>query len=322
MRSYVSVLFIVMLMSITLFSNNSVAEQPEFILIGTAGATGVYHPAGNAFCRLINKERTIAKKHSIHCSAVSSNGSVDNIRALELGEIDLAIVQTDVLQAAYQGTGVFKINGENSHLRELLDLYVEPVTVVVRADSTINQFDQLVGKRVNIGDKGSGSHYTMGMLMTAYGWRNTDFAALTELSSSAQSAALCEGDIDAFITTVGHPAGVLKHLANNCDVRLLNITGAFVDQLIEGQQGYQKVVIPAKTYRGNDQAINTLGVMAKLISTDAIDDKTITTIVENIMANLDLLRSMHPAFKSFTKVSLLKSGSSVPMHDGIMHYAR
>ena len=163
------------------------AADNTFVTIGTGGVTGVYYPTGGAICRLVNRGR---KDHGIRCSVESTGGSVYNINTIRAGELDFGVAQSDWQYHAYNGSSKFKDKGAFKELRAVFSVHPEPFTVVARKDSGIKSFDDLKGKRVNIGNPGSGQRGTMEVLMAAKGWKNSDFKLASELKASEQSQAL------------------------------------------------------------------------------------------------------------------------------------
>ncbi|HCP81797.1 MAG TPA: C4-dicarboxylate ABC transporter substrate-binding protein, partial [Octadecabacter sp.] len=143
------------------------AYAEEFITIGTGGVTGVYYPTGGAICRLVNKGR---RDHGVRCSVESTGGSVYNINTIREGELEFGVAQSDWQYHAYNGTSRFEESGPFEGLRAVFSVHPEPFTVVARADSGITTIADLEGKRVNIGNPGSGQRGTMEVLMEALGW--------------------------------------------------------------------------------------------------------------------------------------------------------
>ena len=140
------------------------AYAEEFISIGTGGVTGVYYPTGGAICRLVNKGR---RDHGVRCSVESTGGSVYNINTIREGELEFGVAQSDWQYHAFNGTSRFEEAGAFEGLRAVFSVHPEPFTVVARADSGITTIDDLAGKRVNIGNPGSGQRGTMEVLMEA-----------------------------------------------------------------------------------------------------------------------------------------------------------
>ena len=180
------------------------AQGDRFITIGTGGVTGVYYPLGGAICRLVNKDR---KQHGIRCSVESTGGSVYNINTIRAGELNLGVAQSDTQYYALKGEKTFSEVGPFEGLRAVFSVHPEPFTVVARADAGIKTFDDLKGKRVNIGPPGSGTRDTMDIVMAAKGWTLDDFALASGLKPAEQSQALCDNKIDAMLYAVGHPSG-------------------------------------------------------------------------------------------------------------------
>jgi TRAP transporter TAXI family solute receptor len=158
-----------------------------FVTIGTGGVTGVYYPTGGSICRLVNKDKA---KHLVRCTVESTGGSVYNINTIRAGELDLGVAQSDWQYHAYNGTSKFADAGAFTDLRAVFSVHPEPFTVVARADSGIRNLEDLKGKRVNIGNPGSGQRGTMEVLMDALGWDKSTFALASELKSSEQSKAI------------------------------------------------------------------------------------------------------------------------------------
>ncbi len=300
-----------------LSTHQSFAAQPQFLIVGTGGVTGVHYPVGGAICRTINKKR---KETGLRCSVESTQGSVSNLNSLADGELDLAVAQSDSQHHAYYGTGAFSLSGSNSDLRSVLALHAEPFTVVASKASGIQTFDDLAGMKVNIGNPGSGQRETMEALMRAKGWSKESFALASELSSVEQSQALCDNKIDAFVFSVGHPAGSLKEATNNCDVVIVSVDGPVVDYLVEQNSYYTKTIVPGGMYRGTDKDVKTFGVSASLMASSTSDADMIYSVVKNVVENLDSMKKMHPAFSALSAKSLAANNPNIPMHDGAERY--
>ncbi len=155
----------------------------------------------------VNRGRSGDEGHGIRCGVESTGGSIYNINAIRGGELDFGVAQSDWQYHAYNGTSRFEEQGPFEGLRAVFSVHPEPFTVVRRADAGIESFDDLLGKRVNVGNPGSGQRGTMEVLMDAKGWTMDDFAVASELQAAEQSQALCDNNIDAMVYTVGHPSG-------------------------------------------------------------------------------------------------------------------
>jgi hypothetical protein len=293
------------------------AAEQRFVTIGTGGVTGVYYPTGGAICRLVNKSR---KQHGIRCSVESTGGSVYNLNAIRNGELDMGVAQSDWQFHAYQGSSKFKDAGPNEKLRAVFSVHPEPFTVVARADAGIKSFDDLKGKRVNVGNPGSGQRGTMEVVMTAKGWTMSDFQLASELKSSEQSKALCDNKIDAMVFTVGHPSGSIKEATTTCDTVLVNVAGPVIDKLVTERDYYRTAVIPGGMYSGNENDTQTFGVGATFVTSSDVPEEVIYNVVKAVFENFDTFRKLHPAFANLNKSEMIKDGLSAPLHDGAVRY--
>jgi TRAP transporter TAXI family solute receptor len=265
----------------------------------------------------VNKGR---KQHGVRCSVESTGGSVYNINTIRAGDLDMGVAQSDWQYHAYKGTSKFKDQGAFKDLRAVFSVHPEPFTVVARADSGIKNFADLKGKRVNIGNPGSGQRGTMEVLMAAMGWDKSAFALASELKSSEQSSALCDNKIDAMVFTVGHPSGSIKEATTSCDSVLVNVTGPAVDKLVKDNDYYRYATIPGGMYRGTDSDTKTFGVGATFVSSTRTPSNTVYHVVKSVFENFDDFRKLHPAFANLKKEEMIKDGLSAPLHDGAAKY--
>jgi len=288
-----------------------------FVTIGTGGVTGVYYPTGGAICRLVNKDR---KNHGIRCTVESTGGSVYNVNAIAGGELDLGVVQSDVQFNAYNGTEGFAETGANKDLRAVFSIHPEPFTVVARADSGISKIQDFVGKRINIGNPGSGQRATMDVVMEKFGWTTADLRLASELKAAEQSAALCDNKVDAIVYVVGHPNGSIQEATTACDSKVIAVEGAEIDALIAERPYYRKATIPGGMYRGSEEDVTTFGVGATFVSSAAVSEDVIYNVVKAVFENFDEFQKLHPAFANLKKEEMVKDGLSAPLHDGAVKY--
>ncbi|GAA6148525.1 TAXI family TRAP transporter solute-binding subunit [Pseudooceanicola nitratireducens] len=293
------------------------AYAEEFITIGTGGVTGVYYPTGGAICRLVNKGR---KEHGVRCSVESTGGSVYNIETIRAGELEFGVAQSDWQYHAYNGSSRFEEAGAFEGLRAVFSVHPEPFTVVARADSGIKTFEDLKGKRVNIGNPGSGQRGTMEVLMAEMGWTTDDFALATELKAAEQSAALCDNQIDAMVYTVGHPSGSIQEATTACDSVLVEVSGDAVTKLVEENPFYRTATIPGGMYRGNDADTMTFGVGATFVSSADVSEDAVYAVVSSVFENFEDFKGLHPAFANLKPEEMISAGLSAPLHAGAVKY--
>jgi hypothetical protein len=293
------------------------ADKTTFVTIGTGGVTGVYYPTGGAIARLVNKGK---KEHGIRASVESTGGSTYNLNAIASGELEMGVVQSDWQYHAWNGTSKFEDKGPNKDLRAVFSVHPEPFTVVARADSGIKNFQDLKGKRVNIGNPGSGQRGTMEVVMEKMGWTKDDFKLASELKSAEQSKALCDNKIDAIVFTVGHPSGSIKEATTSCDSVIVNVEGPEIDALVKDNDYYRYATIPGGMYRGNDQDAKTFGVGATFVTSATVPENVIYVVVKSVFENFEDFKKLHPAFGVLKKEEMVKDGLSAPLHDGAAKY--
>jgi len=291
--------------------------QEKFVTIGTGGQTGVYYQVGGAICRLVNKG---SKDHNIKCTH-TTGGSVANINGIRNGDIDLGVAQSDWQYHAYNGTAPKQFpDGKFEGLRAIFSVHPEPFTVVARADSGINTFEDLKGKRVNVGNPGSGQRGTMEVVMEKMGWTMDDFALAGELKSSEQSAALCDGKVDAIIFTVGHPNGSIKEATTSCDSKLVAVDNEVIRKLVEDNAFYAMATIPGGMYTGSDADTTTFGVGATFVTSDKADADVVYQITKAVFEDFRRFKKMHPAFANLEETMMITNNLSAPLHEGAVRY--
>jgi TRAP transporter TAXI family solute receptor len=298
--------------------SNAVAQQ-EFITIGTGGITGVYYPTGGAICRLVNKGR---KDHGVRCSVESTGGSVYNLNTIRAGELDMGVVQSDWQYHAYHGTGkdAFIEAGPFKELRAVFAIHGEPVTIIARADSGIKTVQDLVGKRVNIGNPGSGTEATWNVMWAAMGHTNDDLKLAAQMKSAETPGALCDNKIDALFWLVGHPNGLSKEATTTCDAVMVEVSGPAIDKLVADNSYYFKATIPGGMYTGSPNDVATFGVGATFVSSTATPANTVYEVVKAVFDNFDSFKKLHPAFAHLKETDMITNGLSAPLHDGAVKY--
>jgi len=297
-------------------TGTAATAQEKFITIGTGGQTGVYFVVGQSICRLVNRG---SADHGLKCTAPSTGGSIANINAIKAGDMDMGVAQSDWQFHAYNGTSKFE-GDKFDNLRAVFSVHGEPFNVIARKDSGIKSFDDLKGKRVNIGNPGSGQRATMEVVMDAKGWTLDDFALASELKPAEQAAALGDNKVDAIIYTVGHPNGSIQEAVSTIDAELVPVTGAAIDKLIADNPYYAAASIPGGMYKGTDETVNTFGVKATFVTSADVDEDTIYQVVKAVFDNFDRFKRLHPAFENLTEEEMISGGLSAPLHPGAEKY--
>ena len=301
-------------LAVAFMSGPAAAEQ--FISIGTGGVTGVYYPTGGAICRLVNKMR---KETGIRCSAESTGGSIYNINTLRAGELEFGVAQSDWQYHAYRGTSKFEESGAFEGLRAVFSVHPEPVTIIARDDSGISNITDLKGKRVNIGNVGSGTRGTWEVIEEAMGWERSDLKLASELKSAETGQAVCDNKIDAYFWLVGHPSALTQESLATCPTHLVHAVAPEIDKLVAERPYYRTASIPAGMYN-NQEDVKTFGVGATFVSSTDVPDEVVYTVVKAVFENFDQFKKLHPAFGNLKEAEMITDSLSAPLHPGAQKY--
>ena len=303
MKKTITSLSSALLIFVASLSFTGVTKAAEFFTIGTGGPTGVYFQTGNAICKMLHKS-AISAEHgrkkgtakAYRCTAPSTGGSNYNIGQIKAGEFQFGVAQSDWQYHAVNGSS--KWEGKKfGDLRAVFSVHNEPFQIWARKKAKIKNFAGLEGKVVNIGNPGSGQRGTMEELMKAMGVNNGFFKSTTELTSSEQVKALCDGKIDAFGYSVGFPNGAMEQAAT-CAAKAspINLTGSEVQGLISGADYYAKAVIPKGTYTNQKKDATTFGVKATVVTSASVSDELVYLVTKAVMEKFDDFKKRHPAF--------------------------
>ncbi|HBO37992.1 MAG TPA: C4-dicarboxylate ABC transporter substrate-binding protein, partial [Pasteurellaceae bacterium] len=265
---------------------------------------------------LVNRDTA---KTQVKCNAPSTGASVANLNAIADKQMDMGIAQSDWQYHAYNGSSSFE-GKKNEKLRAIFSLHPEPFTLMARDDSGIKSFNDLKGKRVNVGDPGSGTRATMNVILAAKGWTDKDFRVASELKPAEMASVMCDNNLDAITYNVGHPNGALKEAAASCDAHLVEITGPEIDKLVADHSYYAKATIPGGLYKGTDNPVDTFGVYATLVTSSDVDADKVYAVVKSVFDNFDRFKRLHPAFANLKEEEMIKNALSAPLHDGAIRY--
>ena len=295
--------------------NAQAAEQ--YITIGTGGQTGVYYVAGQSICRFVNRG---GDDHNIKCNAPASGGGVANVNGLRSGEYNFGIMQSDHQYKALEGVAPFQNREPMADIRAVFSLQSEVFTILARKDADITKLDDLKGKRVNIGNPGSGQRDTFEQVMEVKGWEPSVFSLVSDLKPAEQASAMSDNNIDAMSYFVGHPNGAIQEASTTTDALLVAVTGPEIDQLLADKTYFTKAVIPGGMYRGNPDDTPSIGGKAVLSTTAETDPELVYQLVKSVFDNLDRFKRLHPAFKDLKESEMIEVGLSAPLHEGAARY--
>jgi TRAP transporter TAXI family solute receptor len=298
-------------------SAQQIAARTTFVTIGTGAVTGVYYPAGGALAKVVSKGR---QEHGVRMAVEATAGSVFNVNAVLSGDLDFGIAQSDRQYQAANGIADWEEKGPQQDLRAVCSLHPEAVTLVAAVDSGIESLEDLRGKRVNIGNPGSGQRQNAIDVLTAAGidWK-TDLSA-ENLKAAECAKMLQDGRIDAFFYTVGHPAGAItESTAGRREVSVVPVTG--MGALLEEHPYYSEASIPMALYpkAKNEGDVETIGVMTTIVTSAQVPEDVVYAVTRALFEDLESFKEQHPAFAALTPEAMLR-GLSAPLHDGASRY--
>ncbi len=309
---------IILILFINIFILTGTATARKFVAIGTGAVTGVYYPTGGAISRMINNK---SDQYGIKATVESTAGSVYNINAVINGDLDFGIAQSDRQYQAVNGQAEWEGTGPVTTLRSVFSIHPESITLIASADSNIDSVADLKGKRVNIGNPGSGQLQNSRDVLAAFGISLNEIKA--EYLKAVEAPGLFQDEkIDAFFYTVGHPNGNIKEATSGrIKVNIISIKGPEIDELIDKYPYYTKTFIPGEFYpnrvkKGN---IDSIGVKATLVTSSEVDEDIVYAITKEVFENLNEFKKLHPAYSVLTKKSML-DGLSAPVHRGALRY--
>lgn len=303
------------------------AQQISFLRIGTGSTAGTYYPIGTLLASVIsNPPGSRACESGGSCgvpgliaTAQTTHGSVDNISGVSKGVFETALAQSDVVAAAFNGTGIYSKKKPVKSLRVIANLYPEDVHLVVRHDAGIKNVKDLKGKRVSIDVPGSGTRENAKQILRAYGLSTKDIDAVTAVPDKAVSLMLAD-KLDAFFIVAGYPVTAVSELADVGKIDLLPISGKIIDDFVAKHGYYSVSDIPEGTYAGVG-AIPTLAVSTQWI----VDADTPEDLVYAITQALWNKRNRHLLDRGHAKGLLIHldtatKGVSIPLHPGAARY--
>ncbi len=279
------------------------------INVGTGGSTGTYY----GYCNVIST--VLKEKTGAQLMIQSSGASKANILDIDDGVVDMAIVQNDVMDYAYNGTSLFEKDGKIQTFSTLGAVYAEVCQVVARADSGIKTIADLKGKKVSVGDSGSGVEFNAQQILGAYDITFEDIDK-QNLSFQASADALKDGKIDAFFCTAGAPTVAITDLSTTTGIVLVEIDAEHLAKLQQTYGFYAAYTVPAETYKGVGE-VTTVAVKATFIVSNELSEDTVYQLTKAIYENKD--NYAHDKAKEMS-LEYAVSSISVPFHPGAEKY--
>lgn len=253
------------------YSKNLVKEQ-KVIKIGSGSILKGYYSIALDLCKTIK-----ASDSNNDCIVIPTKGGEENLELLKNGKIDLALVQANIAVEAFDGKGYYENQQKMPGLRQVLNLYDEFFTVIVKDEDKIKIFSDIEGKKISKGPASSGSSISYDALRKFY--KFTDEPINIDIDYEKSVKEFCDGRIDAIIMMIGHPNPLVAMIANNCEIDFVSVENNKITKLIESNKAFHKAVLHKDLYPGISAAQNTFAVSSILVTNDSMDFKTLDKFI-------------------------------------------
>ena len=303
---------LVLLAAAVIFSGCSKTESKKDYILATGGTGGTYYPFGGAIANIWN-----TKLDNMNVTAQATGASAENLRLINKGEAEYAIVQNDVMDYAYHGTDLFA--GEKlSNVQTIGTLYPEVVQIAVSKASGIKSIHDFKGKRISVGDAGSGVEFNAKQILEGYGLTFDDIKK-SNLSFKESAEGIQNGTLDGCFITAGVPNSALQELAFTAGLILIPVDGAEADVICDKYSFYTQTTIPGGTYKGTDEDTPALAIKATLAVSSKLSEDIVYDMTKSLFENLDELSRGHAKGKEVSAQAAI-TGVSVPFHPGAKKY--
>jgi uncharacterized protein len=282
--------------------------QSQFLTIGTGGVVGVYYPVGGATAAIVNRAGV-----GLRLTVESTGGSVFNVRAIQEGQLDLALAQSDVTYQAYHGEAAFE-DAAFEGIRVLMGLHAEPMHLVCQQEANVQSFRDIAGLRVSIGNPGSGILNTVRAMLEVFDMTETDFTP-EYLRAAEAPDFLRDGRIDCFFYTVGIGGAAIRDITATANVNLVALDDEELAQLIEEFPFYAFATVPANTYGNQPDEVTLFGVKALFVASEELSEEHAYLIVSSVLNDFEAFTATHPALANLSAEDMV-TGLGAPLHPG------
>ncbi|MGD8786341.1 MAG: TAXI family TRAP transporter solute-binding subunit [Phycisphaerales bacterium] len=311
--------YIIVFVNISILFGGCKDREINYVTIGTGGVTGIYYPAGVAISRMVNRKFS---QYKIKATVESTSGSVFNVNAVLNSDLVFGVVQSDRQYQAYNGLAEWSKAGKQTDLRSVFSIHPESITLIASDKSGIRNAKDLKGKRINLGNPGSGYLQNSRDVLKAIGLAENRDISAEYVKAVEAPGFLQDGRIDAFFYTVGHPNSNIKEATSGrIKVFIVPIEGPDIDEMLQKYSYYaeSKIARSFYPYALNTEDIKTIGVKATFVTSKNTDDDIVYAITKEVFGSFEDFKSLHPAYEVLTKQDMLK-GLSAPIHKGALKY--
>ena len=282
------------------------------LIIATGGTGGTYYPYGGALAQLYSQIGGVS------ATATSTSASAENARLLNNNEADLAIIQNDVLDYAYNGTETMAEGGALKNIATIATLYPEVIQIVVTEESGINSIADMAGKRISVGAAGSGTEANARQIFEAYGMTYDDIEE-SYLGFAESSTGMQNKTLDGAFIVAGIPNSSIMELAAMTPVKLITLDSDKIQYLIDKYGFYSSYEIPDGSYENIPGSCTTVSILATLACSADLDDALVYNLTKALFEGQAELAQANEKAKELD-IEKAVTGVSVPFHPGAEQY--
>lgn len=283
--------------------------ETKFVTIATGGASGPYNIIGTSLAEIY------AKTFGVNAKTQTTGASVENVNLLTQGKVDMVLALSDVVTDAVEGKNDFKAPITN--IQQVAVLYPNVIQLVASEKSGIKNIEDLKGKRIAVGDQGSGTEVNARTLLEGFGITYDD-VKVDYLGFADAADAMKAGKIEAAFFSSGLPNSSLLELEQGIKLQMVSINQDKLKEIIKTKPYFKTFEIPAGTY-GNDKAIPTTAVMNALLIRSDISEDDGYKLTKALFDNLDGLKNAHQAASDIS-LETAQEGMVAPIHPGAKKY--
>ncbi len=291
----------------------TVTPAKTFITIGSGGYSGTYYPVAVGIAKLIN-----SNLRDIRANAISTGGSLFNVIAIQTGDVQMAMAQNDTCYYAFTGTVVDTVVGKPAdRIRGVAALYKQPVHIIVRNGAGIASVADMRGKKVYVGDIGSGTEQNTKLILKTYGLTYDDLGEVVHGKAGVASQLLIDGKIDAMFFSAAVGSSAFVRTAEEGDVTFLSLDQEHLDTLKRKYPFYSQLTVPAGTYPKQTQPFTSVAVSSLLVVSSDLSEEDVYRIAKLLFVDkLDEFKAIRPVLARYFSLDKALEGMSIPLHRG------
>lgn len=281
----------------------------KFLTIATGGASGPYNIIGTSLSEVY------VKTFGVNSKTQTTGASVENVNLLTQGKVDMVLALSDVVTDAIEGKNNFEKPITN--IQQIAVLYPNVVQIVTTKKSGIKTIEDLKGKRIAVGDQGSGTEVNARTLLEGFGITYDD-VTVDYLGFAEAADGMKAGKIEAAFFSSGLPNSSLMELEQGVDLQIVSIDQDKLKEIIASKPYFKTFEIPAGTY-GNEAAIPTAAIMNALLVSSDLSEADGYKLTKTLFDNLEGLKTAHQAANDIS-LATAREGMVAPIHPGAKKY--